>query len=144
MPLKKILKCLGVAVAVLFLALILIDEFVPVSTGYGFNHKPRPYWIAWLLAAVAGLATFIKMSGTTKVLAQTVTTLREVREEVADRVNESSGQAHFYAIAENEVNEDSYDRGLWSRALVEAKGNEDLRKVEYIRLRVRQLQRGQQ
>ena len=47
----------------------------------------------------------------------------------------------YYTVAEQEITDNTYDKGLWSKALVEAKGNEDLRKVEYMKLRVKQLQR---
>ena len=47
----------------------------------------------------------------------------------------------YYTVAEQEITDNTYDKGLWSKALVEAKGNEDLRKVEYMKLRVKQLVR---
>lgn len=47
----------------------------------------------------------------------------------------------FYNIAENEVDSGNIDRDLWSLALVKAHGNENLRKVEYIKLRVKQLKK---
>jgi hypothetical protein len=47
--------------------------------------------------------------------------------------------ANFYAIAEEEYENGEIDKGLWSQALVKANGNESLRKVEYMKLRVMQL-----
>ena len=44
-----------------------------------------------------------------------------------------------YALAETEVNEGRQDLELWAKALIKAKGNEELRKVEYMKLRVLQL-----
>lgn len=44
-----------------------------------------------------------------------------------------------YAMAETEVNEGRQDMELWAKALIKAKGNEELRKVEYMKLRVLQL-----
>ena len=47
----------------------------------------------------------------------------------------------FYAVAEQEILDNEVDKGLWAKALVNAKGNEDLRKVKYIKLRAKQLQK---
>jgi len=52
-------------------------------------------------------------------------------------------EPHYYALAEREVLEDDVDKGLWARALVNAKGNEDVRRAEYIKLRAKQLQENQ-
>jgi len=45
----------------------------------------------------------------------------------------------YYAQAEEEVDAKSYDRNLWSRALIEAEGDETKRKARYIELRANQL-----
>jgi len=47
----------------------------------------------------------------------------------------------YYGPAEQEMNNGTVDEGLWSKALVKAKGNEDRRKAEYIKLRAKQLQK---
>ncbi len=47
----------------------------------------------------------------------------------------------FYAQAEEECETGDFDKGLWSKALVKAKGNEGQRKIEYMKLRVKVLQR---
>ena len=44
----------------------------------------------------------------------------------------------YYAQAEQEINNGTIDQGLWAKALVNAKGNEAIRKAEYIKLRARQ------
>jgi hypothetical protein len=44
--------------------------------------------------------------------------------------------AHLYAKAEEEVHNGTYDRGLWSKALVRCNGDESKRKVSYMTLRV--------
>lgn len=46
----------------------------------------------------------------------------------------------YYGQAEDEINDGTMQKDLWALALVKAKGKEDLRKVEYIKLRVKQLQ----
>jgi len=50
-------------------------------------------------------------------------------------------QPELCAIAEDEIEKKTYDKGLWSKALMKAKGNEEQRKGEYIKLRARQLSR---
>ena len=47
----------------------------------------------------------------------------------------------YFGQAEKEVNGGTMDNGLWAKALVRAKGNEDKRKAEYIKLRAKQLQK---
>ncbi len=54
---------------------------------------------------------------------------------------DDSDNADLYAIAEEEYDREEMDKGLWSQALVKAKGDDNLRKVEYIKLRVRQLKK---
>ena len=57
------------------------------------------------------------------------------------RANFKEPDSHYYEQAEQEINDGSLDKGLWAMALVKAKGNEVLRKPEYIKLRARQLQK---
>jgi hypothetical protein len=45
----------------------------------------------------------------------------------------------YYAQAEEEIHTKSYDKNLWSKALVEAEGDETKRKAKYIELRANQL-----
>ncbi len=47
--------------------------------------------------------------------------------------------ADLYAQAEEEYNNGVIDKALWSQALIKAKGDENLRKVEYMKLRAKQL-----
>ena len=49
--------------------------------------------------------------------------------------------SEYYEQAEQEINDKTFDKGLWAKALVKAKGNEVLRKPEYIKLRAKQLQK---
>lgn len=49
--------------------------------------------------------------------------------------------SRYYGQAEEEINAGTIDQGLWSKSLVKAKGNEDVRKAEYIKLRAKQLQK---
>ena len=45
----------------------------------------------------------------------------------------------FYGQAEQEVNDKTYDKNLWAKALVDAEGDEAKRKARYIELRANQL-----
>ena len=47
----------------------------------------------------------------------------------------------YYAQAEQEIIDGTFDKGLWSKALVNAEGREELRKVEYMQLRAKQLKK---
>jgi len=49
--------------------------------------------------------------------------------------------SRYNGLAEKELNEGTVDEGIWAKALVTAKGDEELRKVEYVKLRARQLQK---
>ena len=54
-------------------------------------------------------------------------------------VNEDD--SNYYAIAEQEIHDDVINKGLWSQALVAADGDESKRKIEYMKLRVKQLKK---
>jgi len=62
---------------------------------------------------------------------------------VWDAVRRVSGENEHesvgWALAESEVDSGEQDSELWSKALVKAKGAEKLRKVEYMKMRVKQL-----
>ena len=49
--------------------------------------------------------------------------------------------ANLYAQAEDEYNSGEFDKALWAQALIKAKGDESLRKVEYMKLRAKQLKK---
>jgi len=54
-------------------------------------------------------------------------------------LNESVSIIDFYGEAEAEINNDTYDKNLWAKALVESEGDETKRKARYIELRANQL-----
>ena len=58
-------------------------------------------------------------------------------DDITSRLDEIDGE--FYATAEEEIDNGEIDRGLWSKAFVQAKGEENLRKAIYIELRAKQL-----
>lgn len=51
----------------------------------------------------------------------------------------SESDSDLYAIADSELNSGNMDKGAWAIALVNADGNEEKRKSEYLKLRVKQL-----
>jgi len=61
-----------------------------------------------------------------------------------ENFNNMNPDPQYFAQAEQEVDDRTFDKGLWSIALVNANGNEELRKIEYMKLRAMQLQKQQQ
>lgn len=57
----------------------------------------------------------------------------------SNKYESSEEENKLYAQAEQECESGDIVKGLWSKAIVKAKGNEDLRKIEYMKLRVAQL-----
>jgi hypothetical protein len=94
-------------------------------------------------AAVAYLAyAFLKgrtaVEAVTQTISGTITQVQDIRNRVQSSVTMSVSE--YLAQAEDEVDRGQIDRGLWAQALLNAKGDEKLRKVEYMKLRARQLQ----
>ena len=73
-------------------------------------------------------------------IADIVTYIKSTTEDISSLVDNKDSK--FYAISEKEIDEGKIDDGLWSQALVKAKGDENLRKIEYMKLRVKQLKKG--
>jgi len=64
-------------------------------------------------------------------------TIRDMKDGVEFNLEQKS--ADLYAQAEEEYDNGKIHKGLWSQALIKAKGEESLRKVEYMKLRAKQL-----
>jgi len=62
---------------------------------------------------------------------------------ISDKITRASNESNleYYGQAEQEINDVTFNKGLWAKALTKANGNEDRRKAEYIKLRVKQLQK---
>ncbi len=75
------------------------------------------------------------------VVAEGVSYAKSAGDEISSLVEDKD--ADYYAIAEEEINDGNIDKGLWSQALVKADGDENRRKVEYMKLRVKQLKKEQ-
>ncbi|CAK7009306.1 MAG: hypothetical protein DESF_00361 [Desulfovibrio sp.] len=65
---------------------------------------------------------------------------KKSKDKALDVISKHTIDNKFYAIAESEVESGDIDAGLWAKALINSKGKEDLRKVEYIKLRAKYLQ----
>ncbi len=64
---------------------------------------------------------------------------KDLKDSIESSFNEKD--ADYYAQAEAELESGQIDKGLWSKALVNARGNEQLRKIEYMKLRASKLRR---
>lgn len=130
----RILKSIAVAAAVWFGATFVLHEF------FGVRGDTRDL-LSMIAGAGAGL-WFHFRPRVTDVVAETARKYQAVTDEVGARL-QNDADAQYYAIAEAEVDAGKADPGLWSQALIAAKGVEAMRKVEYLKLRARQLRREQ-
>ena len=62
---------------------------------------------------------------------------KQTSDDITSHLDEIDGE--FYAEAEEEIDNGAINRGLWSKALVKARGDENVRKSIYIGLRAKQL-----
>lgn len=76
--------------------------------------------------------------GAKKVTQEGIKMIANIPEKLEKLKNEPDSE--FYVLAEQEINNGNFDKGLWSKSLVGAKGNEDLRKSIYIGERAKHLQ----
>ena len=130
---KKYIISIVIGMAVLYVAGGLVYDT--------FRIEP----LAWIIGIIFGILAFVisfkKLGGTSvkETIADGISYVKSVSENISSLVNDKD--AKFYAIAEQEIKDNVIDNGLWSKALVKAKGDENLRKIEYIKLRVKQLKK---
>lgn len=70
----------------------------------------------------------------------------ELNRNEVTKILQSSGmtaEIGFYGRAEEEVDNGTYDKDLWAKALVDAEGDESKRKIRYIELRAKHLQQAE-
>ena len=77
-------------------------------------------------------------SGTT-MASSAIGAVKDIKDGIEFNLEQKS--ADLYAQAEEEYNNGEIDKRLWSQALIKAKGDENLRKVEYMKLRAKQLKK---
>jgi len=106
------------------------------------HNKPIAWIIGILLGVSAIIVSFKKFGGTSakETIADGVSYIKTTSEDISSLVDDKD--AEFYALAEQEIKDDVINNGLWSQALIKAKGDENLRKIEYMKLRVKQLKKG--
>ncbi len=75
----------------------------------------------------------------TTLASKTISKVKDFKDNIEYDLDEKN--AAFYAQAEEEYENGEIDKGLWSQALIKAKGDENLRKVEYMKLRAKQLKK---
>lgn len=124
------------AVVTAFIVSIVLDEMTRMS---GNDVEVLGIWAGIAAAVVTLICTRDKSKSAADIVADAMEKVSDAKEAVEMRV-----QAHspdLLAQAEREVESGQIDAGLWSQALVKAKGNEQLRKVEYMKLRAKQLKK---
>ncbi len=72
-------------------------------------------------------------------ISSAIAALKDIKDRIEFNVEQKN--VHLFAQAEEEFSKGEIDKGLWSQALIKAKGDESLRKVEYLKLRVKQLKK---
>ncbi len=126
-------KLLGKAILVFFI-LFAITAGIMGLLGYsGHDMEQGGASIAVFIAILVFITSVVQN------FKSIIVDAKDTTDELTSLVN--TGDEDLYAIAEKEVNQKNTKQGLWSQALVNAKGDENLRKVEYMKLRVKQLKR---
>ena len=81
----------------------------------------------------------LKNKSITDIFYGAISSFKNVGDAVASRMDEND--TSYYAQAEKEIANNNQDTGLWAQALVYAEGDFEKRKIEYMKLRVKQLKR---
>lgn len=82
---------------------------------------------------------WLRSRPSTKIISNVLRSAKEAKDQVVTGMYDQD--AEYYGKAEEEFINESFDKGVWAQALVKSDGNEEKRKVEYIKLRVKQLKR---
>jgi len=83
---------------------------------------------------------WVQKKNTQEITSNTVMAVKNVKGKIENFIDDSN-LSDLYAIAEEEFENGQIDKGLWSHALIKAKGEEKFRKIEYMKLRVKQLEK---
>ena len=89
------------------------------------------------------LSSWFTQENVGRTLSQTSTKLRESKKWIESEISQES-EFNFYAQAEEEVENGTFEKGLWAKSLIEADGDESKRKITYMKLRAEQLERRSQ
>lgn len=127
----RFMKSLGIG-ALAFIAVILISSAIG-------SYSRKADQVAIVIGIIVTVGMYIYYGKPTELIARTMSAYQDAKEEIASKVDGDS--ADLYGEAEREITENRVDPGVWSQAYVKANGQEALRKVEYIKLRVKQLKK---
>lgn len=129
----RLALCLAFSAAVAYVGAILAY--------YNIDHSDSTAIVSasvvGLVVLVILLKSFLSKNNPVEAITSDLVSFRETKEALQFKSDEHDDE--LYAQAEMEINDGIIDQGMWSRALVNASGSEELRKVEYMKLRVRQL-----
>jgi hypothetical protein len=110
---------------------------------YEITKSRELTWIVGVILCLTAIyISFKKINGISvkESIADVVAYIKSTTGDISSLVDDRDSK--FYAISEKEIDKGIIDDGLWSQALVKAKGDENLRKIEYMKLRVKQLKKG--
>ena len=119
-----------IGVATFYVVGFSLDTFA----GMGDNSAIIIGFIAGLLALRICLG-----KGMVDIVSDSLSKFQSTKDLITSNID--SQKAVLFAQAEQEVSDGDIDKDLWSQALVIAKGNENLRKVEYMKLRAKQIKK---
>jgi len=124
----------------LIISLSVMLVIIISTNGIGFEYESRIF-IGFIIGSLSFIVSFynIKVKSGSDIAFAAINIIKDAKEIIESNID--CGQAEFLATAEEECDEGRVDKGLWSQALVKAKGNENLRKVEYMKLRAKQLKK---
>ena len=125
-----------------FMAVFLLSHITGIGLVHaGGNPSVLTGFVCFIVAVIATIVTFnsFPKKSVKQSFADSVLFVKDTSNEISSMVDKDDSE--LYAIAENEIDEGVINRGLWSQALVAAEGNESKRKIEYMKLRVKQLKK---
>ena len=131
----KYLISIAIAAATFFAVGISLDGFTRMR-GHDITVFAS---IAGIIAFVISLFNIKIGKSSTTIASDTISAIKDIKDNIESNLEEK--HADLYAKAEEEYDNGEIDKGLWSQALVKAKGDEKLRKVEYMKLRAKQLKK---
>lgn len=103
--------------------------------------------LIWLIAPILPIIIFFlgvrntikERGGSAKIASDAIVSVITAKENIQSDINLK--EAKYLEVAENEYENGIINKALWSQALVNANGDEKLRKVEYMKLRAYQLKK---
>ncbi len=129
------------------MASILFAWALGLTVGWGVMFALEPLGFegdgSQFFSGVVGFAVFVYVIRRTwdmtfpEIVDALILRRRQTRE--LSEADKDLSDGAYLAMAESEVERGEIDKRLWSKALVDARGDESLRKVEYMKLRAKQI-----